>query len=601
LATTTITPRSSKRERLAWIGFGVASLLALLVFGTTYFRRPTLEAEPMRLFVNPPEKATRFAWPTISPDGRTLAFIATVEGKTQLWVRPLNSTTAKPLADLGFDAGYPFWSPDNQYLAFSEGRKLKKIPLAGGTPETLCDFYPQGGTWNREGVILFGAREGGIKRISANGGAVTSITKVDSSRGETAHSAPSFLPDGRHFLFYVNNADPAKRGIYLGSLDNAEPKFLLSLNNPIIGIASNPAVKNEGYLVFVRQGALLAQTFDFSRNQLTGEPVRLTDQVRIGDDGYAQSSLSTNGVLVLIEGDLKQQLAWFDRSGKKVGTVGTTGVYAVPKLSPDGQRLAVERRDPQMRTSDILLFDLARTTESRFTFDPADDQFALWSPDNSRIVWSSNREGQFHFYQKAATGAGQDEVLYKSAYRKYAMDWSRDGRFILYWEYNPQTNRDLWVLPLQGEQKPWPWLNTPLIEGVAKFSPDGRWIAYSLSDAGRDEIYIQAFVPGAPAAGGKWQITTNGGLTPHWRRDGRELYYLSYDNKVMAVDVTLGAEVKAGTPKELFSLDSMRMFSRTVGYAKTDDGQRFLFVTSVEDASPPPFTVVLNWMAEMKK
>ena len=243
-----------------------------------------------------------------------------------------------------------------------------------------------------------------------------------------------------------------------------------------------------------------------------------------------------------------------------------------------------------MPIADLRLLDLVRGTDTRFTFDPAHDQWPLWSPDGSRIVWASNRKGVTNLYQKAASGAGQDELLLRSAAAKRPQDWSADGRFILY-----QENGDLWVLPMVGERTPWVWLNTPAIETAATFSPDGKWIAYTSNESGRNEIYVQAFVPGAPASGGKWQLSTNGGTSPQWRRDGRELYFIAPDSALMAVDVMLGAEVKAGTPRELFSLRGVRTNSLNV----TSDGQRFLFPVD-ETTGLTPFTIVLNWMAEVK-
>jgi eukaryotic-like serine/threonine-protein kinase len=436
---------------------------------------------------------------------------------------------------------------------------------------------------------------------------MTAVTTVDSSRGETGHHAPVFLPDGRHFIFHKATSDPARRGAYLTSLDGGEPNLLLPLDNPIVGVAANPAVRNEGYLVFRRQGALLAQSFDFSRNQLMGEPLRLAEHVKIASRGFryannVQASLSANGVLVLIEGDANQRLTWFDRAGKKLRTVGPAGNYLAPRLSRDDQHLAVGRSDLQTQTPDIYLFDLARGTEQRFTFDPGIDEYPLWSPDGSHIVWDSFRDGVGILYRKAASGAGPDEELLNSHFRKRALDWSEDGRFILYQGTDPQTSLDLWVAPLEGERRSWPWLKTPFFEPSGKFSPDGKWIAYQSNALGRPEIYIQAFVPGAPAsAGGKWQLSTNGGWTPQWRRDGRELYYISEDNKLMVVEVMLGAEPKYGPPKELFALSDIGAYPATVGYAKTSDGQRFLFVTIAEETGLTPFTVVQNWMAEVKK
>ncbi|MGH9849519.1 MAG: protein kinase domain-containing protein, partial [Blastocatellia bacterium] len=607
METATLTKRGGWRERVAWIVAGIVSLIALAL-GVAYFRRPAPEAETVRLSVTPPEGATRFDFPAISPDGRTLAFIATVAGKTQLWVRPLNSTNAKPLAEVGDVSMKPFWSPDSRFIGFIEDGKLKKIALTGGAPETLCDAVNRlgyGGAWNREGVILFTtAGLPGIRRTSANGGAATAVTTVDGSRGEIGHSAPIFLPDGRRFLFYNAASDPARRGAYLASLDGGETNLLLPLDAPPVGVVANPAARDEDYLIFMRQGALLAQSFDFSRGQPLGEPLRLAQQVKMAPrgGGYTdtQASVSANGVLVLVEGGANRRLTWFDRAGKKLGTLGSSGADSVPRISRDDQRLAVGRLDPQTLNADIHWFDLARKTERRFTEDPGVDSFPLWSPDGSRIVWTSSQNGAGNLYWKAASGAGPDEALYRSANVKFALDWSADGRFILYVENDPLTNQDLWVLPLEGG-KPWSWLKTQYAESFGRFSPDGKWIAYPSNESGRNEIYLQAFVPGDPASGGRWRLSTNGGANPLWRRDGRELTYISADNKLMVVEVTLGEEVKYGTPMELFALDTIWVETIGRGRAMTGDGQRFLFVTSAEETSLTPFTVVQNWMAEVKK
>ncbi|MCG3160941.1 MAG: Serine/threonine-protein kinase PknD [Acidobacteria bacterium] len=583
------------RERIAWIVAGITTL-ALLALGVAYFRRPALEAEPMRFSITPPDKATYFDWPTISPDGRTLAFVANVEGKMQLWVRPLNSTIAKPLVELSNNFNWLFWSPDGRALGFFDDSKLKKITLAGGTPETLCEVNgSSGGAWSREGVILFGAGRRGLKRISAAGGTITDVTTVDVTRGERNHIAPVFLPDGRHFLFYLVNDDPAKNGVYLASLEGGESRQPLSIDSRTFGLALNPAATNEGWLVFTRQGALLAQPFDFRRNQLMGERVPLAGQARVDALGRTRLSVAANGMIVFIEGSANEQLVWLDRTGKRLGTAGQPGLFLGHVISPDEQRLVTEKRDPQTLNSDLYVWDLERGTETRFTFDPANDAAPVWSPDGSRIAWCSNREGVANLYQKAASGAGQDELLLKSAYSKFPIAWAPDGKFLLYRETNPQTNADFWVLPMEGERKPWPWLNTPFAEAWGQFAPNGKWIAYQSNESGRYEIYVQTFAPGAAASGDKKQISINGGVDPHWRRDGRELYYRSLDSKLMAVDVTLGAEMKAGTPRELFS---MAGFS---DLEATGDGQRFLVVAGAADRGVSPFTVVLNWMAELKK
>ncbi|HQR31673.1 MAG TPA: protein kinase [Blastocatellia bacterium] len=598
LATTS--KRSGWRDRIWMIAAGVFALIAALALGVAYVRRPALEAETVWVSVNPPDKAVSFNSPAISPDGRTLAFIATVEGKMQLWVRSFSASAPRPLAGVA-NGSWLFWSPDNQFIGFFTAGKLYKIALSGGTPAPLLDIQTTaGGTWNRDGVILVGSANKGIQRVSANGGPVSSVTTIDSSRGEVSHGYPFFLPNGRQFLFHIQHNDPNKQGIYLASLEGGEAKQLITTEVSSVWAGENPATPGAGYLVFIQQGALMAQSFDFGRNQLSGEPVRLVEQVQTGLRGFnGQFSLAGN-VLVAMEGTTREQLTWVDRTGKKVGTVGPVGAYGIRDLSPDGQRLAVTRYDPKLGTGDIWLFDLVRGTETRLTVDPADDRFPVWSPDGSRIVFSSTRKGMSGLYLKDATGAGQEELLFESANGKNPMQWSPDGRFILYRESDPQTRQDLWMLPLEGERKPYPWVKTQFMESTGSgISPDGKWMAYSSDESGRGEVYIQAFEPGVPASGSRWPISIGGGQQTKWRRDGRGLYY-HLNGKMMEVDVSLGTKVEAGLPRELFD-------SRTIGadlnraWNMTKDEQRFLFVTNADEASVPPFTVVLNWMAEVKK
>ena len=600
LDTSITTKRSGWRERIAWLIAG-AAILTALALGVAYVRRPAMQTVTMRLSVNPPEGAKVFTSPTISPDGRTLAFIAEVDGKTQLWVRALNTTASRSLVEIRDSLPYPVWSPDSQFIAYLEQGKLKKIALSGGSPEALCDGVPgQGTAWSREGIILVGLGNAGIGQVSANGGPLKAATRVD--RGDRAHFAPTFLPDGRHFLYWASNSDQSKRGIYLTSLDGVEPKWLLSVDGRNVGVAQNPTDQSKGYLTFVRQGALLAQAYDFRRNELMGEPVRIAEQVTSTSTSWASYSLAANGVLVLLEREAGNHLTWFARTGKKLGTVGAIGVYSAPRLSPNGQQLVVTRRNPQVQRDDIHLFDLEGSANTPFTFDPANDFYPIWSPDGNQIVWASWRDEQFPILQKNVNGTGQDEVLLGSSFQKRPSDWSTDGRFILYAEPTPQSSLawDIWVLPMEGERKPWRWLSTPASERNATFSPDGKWIAYQSNESGRNEIYLQAFIPGAPASGGKRQLSTDGGSYPQWRRDGRELYYTAADGKLMVMEITPGTELKTGSPKELFAPSGYRV-NADRGYTVTRDGQRFLFVTSAEDAYLTPFTVVTNWMAEVKK
>src|SRR5262249_13466567 len=332
-----------------------------------------------------------------------------------------------------------------------------------------------------------------IRRIAASGGTVTSVTTVDAAHGEVFHTDPFFLPDGRHFLFYVQHKEPAKRGIYVRALDGGEAKQVLTTEVRRVWVGVNPEAPSEGWLVFMRQGALLAQHFDFSRRQVSGDPLQLAEQVQTHSHSYyGQFSLSGNGTLVFSGGRVNQQLLLADRAGQKLRTVGTPGLYSNPILSPDEQRVAVGQIDPQSRLPDIHLLDLASGRDTRFTFDPVEDDNPLWSPDGNRIVWAARHSGILDLYWKAANGAGEDELLWKSAFTKRPVDWSKDGRFIVYSEVTPETSNDLWVLPLTGERKPWPWLKTVFTEDSAKFSPDGKWIAYTTNAPGRNEIYVRA-------------------------------------------------------------------------------------------------------------
>ncbi len=314
--------------------------------------------------------------------------------------------------------------------------------------------------------------------------------------------------------------------------------------------------------------------------------------------GRVALSVSDNGSLIYDPTGSynNQQLIWVDRAGKRLESVGAPGLIDAPSLSPDGKRVAVARLDPQTRTYDIYVIDLARGgTSGRLTFDPGDDRYPVWSPDGSHIAWGANRGAGSHFYQKLASGGGQEELLLKADAPSYPTSWSADGRFIFYARVDPKTGFDLWVLPVEGERQPFPFLQTPFSEGYGRFSPDGHWVAYQSNEQGRFEVFVQTF----PASGGKWQVSTNGGTFAHWRSDGKELFYLSGDNKLMAVEVKPGSSFEAGVPKALFDLAPLRALPNA--YAVTADGQRFLFVTQGEATANLQYTVVVNWMAEAKK
>ncbi len=460
--------------------------------------------------------------------------------------------------------------------------------------QTLCDVtITGGGAWNRDGVIVFVRNpEEGLYRIQATGGTPTRLTTLDKSRNEIQHGWPSFLPDGRHFLYAARSAQAEKRAIFVGALDSKETKLLLNVD-------SNAAYAPPGFLLFTREQTLMAQGFNADKLQLTGEAVPVAEGVgRNVNTGRSAFSVSETGLLVYRSSPSVtiSQLVWFDRAGKQLGTVGPPAGYAAIRLSPDDKHVALMRLDPEKGIPNIWLIELTHGIPSRLRFDPASDAAPIWSPDGSRIVFTSNREGVSNLYQKPSSGAGNDEILLKSNNTKLANDWSPDGRYILYQDLS-QKDFDLWVLPLLDERKPVLFLQTDFFEGLGRFSPDGRWIAYVSNESGKMEVYVRSF----PAAGGPWQISNGGGGQPHWRRDGKELFYVSPDKKLMAVGVNGSSnKFEAGIPKLLFEL-RVAYTPGNPAYDVTADGQRFLVNTFVEQNAPSPVTVVMNWTAGLKR
>ena len=587
--------RTKGRASLPWVIAGAAVVLAVVGFAMSSRRAPTETPAAARFYIYPPEK-TYFGGPfAVSPDGRRVVLRGTSEGKSQLWVRALDSLTAQPLAGTD-DAVYPFWSPDSRFVGFFAGGKLKKIEVAGGSAQTLCDASDgRGGAWNRDGVIIFTPNSTDVLyRVSAAGGAPAPLTALDSSRKESSHIHAQFLPDGRHFLYLARGGQQRNTGVVVGSLDSTERKRLVETNAQ--------AAYAQGYLLFMQERTLMAQAFDADRLELKGDPVPLVQQVeRLPGVSFGLFSVSETGVLVYRSGSgANTELAWFDRTGKQIGTVGPSSSYTNPSLSPDEKRVAVSvvGMRGSMGPADIWLVELERGTMTPFTFDPGFDNAPVWSPDGSRIVFSTNRDGSMNLYQRAASGAGNDEPLLKSDSSKHATDWSRDGKFLLYQEQNPKTNFDLMVLSLTGGQQPFSFSQTDFVEVQGQFSPNGKWIAYTSNESGTWQIYVQSF----PVSGGKWQVSTSGGGHPKWRSDGKELFYISSDRKLMAVDVkTDGPTFESGVPIALFELPVPGLPGPRNYYVVAADGQRFLVTRSLDEAIAAPTIVVLNWTADLKR
>jgi eukaryotic-like serine/threonine-protein kinase len=590
---------------LPWIAATMLGVAALAL-GFVHFREKPQVAAPVRFQIPMPEKVNLGGGGfSLSPDGRLLVFTAVgSDGTRRLFVRALDSLEARPLPGTEGAGLYPpFWSPDSKFVGFSLGNKYMKVDVSGGPPQTLCELPGNlgGSAWNRDGVILIGANPGGLWQVPEAGGVPSMVTAVDPARQEQFHGRPSFLPDGRHFLYIRTSANPEYSGIYIGSLDikpqDQDRKRLLPGRLGVLYVpSSDPA---SGHVLFLREATLMAQPFDTRKLELTAQPVPVAEQV--GNNGAITAFFwaSDNGTLAYRGGgQVNRQFTWLDRSGNVSSRVGDPGPHGDLALSPDGTRVASFRGDQQ---ADIWLYEFARGVSTRFTFAASVERYPLWSPDGSRLVFSSNRGGHYDLYQKASNGTGEDELLFKSDQDKQPTSWSRDGRFLLFNSLDPKTTSDIWVLPLEGDRKPVPFLHTEFIEAQAAFSPDGRWVAYASLESGGPEVYVRPFSPpgaaGSTSVSGKWQISKAGGVNPRWRGDGKELFYSTQDGRVMAVEVTANPSFQAGIPQPLFNVAP-----NASNLQVTPDGKRFLIAAPPQQTNAEvPITVLLNWPALLKK
>ncbi|MBC8646332.1 MAG: serine/threonine-protein kinase, partial [Thermoanaerobaculia bacterium] len=591
-----VAARRKSRERLAWALVPLAALAASAA--TVLVIR--LRSEPPRVILSsllPPEKSSfsfEFGPMALSPDGRRVAFVATSSGINMLWVQPLSGVSAQPLAGTE-GASNPFWSPDSRFLGFFANRKLKKIEASGGAPQTLADAsLGRGGSWNREGVILFvpNSREV-VHRVSASGGEASPVTKLDAGASELSHRWPVFLPDGRRFLYLAQNSLGAgeKNGIYAASLDGGERKLLFNAN-------TNVAYTPPGHLLFYRERTLLARAFDPKSLRFTEEAFPVAEDVQyFATFAQAVFAASDQGLLAYQTGVSggRTQLTWLDRAGKPAGTVGAPGHLATPRMSNDGRRVAVRILDPQA-VGDIWIYDLERNTRTRFTFDPSDDFGPLWSHDDSRVVFSSARKSPGDIYQRDSAGTAKEEPLLSSNAFEMALDWSPDGRVLLFQVDDPRTKNqmDLWTYSA-ADGKATPFLQSAFNEILGRFSPDGRWIAYVSNESGKEEVYVVPF----PGPGGKWQISTAGGRAPLWTRGGREIIYQAPGDEIMAVEVRAAPTFQAGIPKALFKTHLRPPPGGQ--FDVTPDGERFLVNLRPAEEISDPVTLVQNWAEERKR
>jgi eukaryotic-like serine/threonine-protein kinase len=577
--------------------FALASALTAGIFGLLRTPDKATVVRVVRAHIKPTVASSYQyeSWSSgfaLSPDGRWITYVAkTHEGKSLLWIRSMDAIQDKPL--LGTEkAEFPFWSPDSRFIAFFADGKLKKTEIGGSTISVICDVsMPRGGSWNREGVILFSASPPSpLLRVSASGGMPIPVTSLSINENENSHRWPYFLPDGRHFLYLslhgVSARDNPTNMLRLGSLDSKETKALLN--------SDSNAIFASGHLLFLRQNVLVAQPFDLQRLELTGEAVPIADQVASDVRSLGLFSVSQTGLLTYLDGSLstQRQLTWVDRSGKRLGDVLGPDLYINPVLSPDGKRLTFLLGASAI---DVWLYDLASEVKTRLTFgSPGKESnaFNTWSPDGRSLAYLSYGAGKYSIHRKLLDGTGNDEVLLESSEtRPVPFSWSPDGKLLAYHQLR-QGVRSIWMLPLTGEHKQFLFLESAY---RPQFSPDGKWLAYCSDETGRAEVFIVPF----PGPGGKRQVSTDSGCQVRWRKDGKELFFLSNDKKLMSADVrTSDSSFQIAALRPLFETHIEDISS--YNYDIAPDGQRFICNYTLEQ-STAEITLIVNWDAELKK
>jgi eukaryotic-like serine/threonine-protein kinase len=577
--------RFGRRERLAWVAALTLVTLIAAILGARALR-PAPTAREVRLeFSTPPTVDPALA---ISPDGLKVVFTGRSKGQSQLWLRSLASSSARPLPGTEH-ASLPFWSPDGRSVGFFADARLKRLDIDRGSVKTLVSIAPAplGGAWNNDGTIVFSSSPGRpILRVSAEGGAPSPVTRFESLQ-QQSHSAPQFLPDGRHFLFFVTGT-PEARGVYLSQLDKPDMKRLFDADSSAVYAAT-------GHLLFVRGGTLLAIGFDPGKLETRGDPFPLSEDLT-GRTALSASAAGPIGYRTSSADGGQRQLVWVNRSGAEIEKVVYPDTQSQgPSLSRDGRRVAVFRR--VNGNTDIWLYETVRRAWDRITFDSADDIFPLWSPDDHRVAFGSRR-GEMDLYWRllgAPPGRGED-LLLSTSEPKFPMDWSRDGRFLLYDAIHPQRGVDIWALPLEEGRKPREVVQTDFNERQAQFSPDGKWIAYQSDKTGRFEIYLRPF----PGPGSDSPVSADGGAQVRWNPNGRELFFIAPDDRLMAVPIRFFSDrepAELGSPRALFATNvgSAAINTNRQQYMVSPDGQSFVMNSVVGEATTSPISVILNW------
>ena len=579
-AVTSVGPATSSRT-VVGVAAAVALVAAVIGAGGAWVARAPATPETIAFSIDTPNTGLPESF-ALSPDGRQLAFVAIDrDGRQKLWIRSLAATVARVIPGTE-QAVAPFWSPDSRKVAFFGQGALKSVDVAGGTPQSIASTsttIAKGGTWSDRDVILFARAGTGILRVAATGGEPTRVTTEGALE---SHGWPEFLPDGRHFIYldFVAGASELR----WRDLDS-------NVEHVIRKIPSRALYSPTGHLLFRLNGPIVAQAFDPSSGKVSGDAVQVAGDTSDSGQGRVAFALSPAGVLAHRGGQAGgaiAQLSWLDRSGKVLNTVGPPGDYRNPVVDPASEHVAANIN--RTGEEDVWVFDVKRGTTSRLTFDAATDSDPAFSPDGRSVAFYSNRNPP-GIYRKASSGAGADELIAQGL-QSWPRDWSLDGRFLIY-----QRVADLWVLPMDGQRTPWPYLATPARETDGHFSPDERWVAYTSDETGREEVFVQDF----PAKGAKFQVSTTGGSEARWRRDGGELFYVGADGRLMSVNVQTNPDFKLDVPTPVFQTRLMNLpLGAQRRYGVSADGQRFMMNIPMGGETLPPITVIVNWPSALR-